>query len=99
MVDLDVAAAPEVATAAEVLETLPRGTRLLYGGNRLTNVPDDVADAFRPGDQVVVGQKLAMLEAMKMEATISAQSDGEVAEVHVIAGTQVETGDLLITLT
>jgi pyruvate carboxylase len=55
--------------------------------------------AVKPGDQVVVGQKLAMLEAMKMEATISAQSDGEVAEVHVIAGTQVETGDLLITLT
>jgi pyruvate carboxylase len=54
--------------------------------------------AVKPGDQVVVGQKLAMLEAMKMEATISAESDGEVAQVHVVAGTQVETGDLLITL-
>ena len=39
-----------------------------------------------------------MLEAMKMEATICAESNGEVAEVHVVAGTQVETGDLLITL-
>jgi pyruvate carboxylase len=54
--------------------------------------------AVKPGDQVQVGQKLAMLEAMKMEATISAESDGEVAQVHVVAGTQVETGDLLITL-
>ena len=35
--------------------------------------------AVKPGDQVVVGQKLAMLEAMKMEATISAETDGEVA--------------------
>ncbi len=54
--------------------------------------------AVKPGDQVVVGQKLAMLEAMKMESTVSAEMDGEVAEVHVVAGTQVETGDLLITL-
>ena len=54
--------------------------------------------AVKPGDQVVVGQKLAMLEAMKMESTVSAEMDGEVEEVHVVAGTQVETGDLLITL-
>jgi pyruvate carboxylase len=54
--------------------------------------------AVKSGDRIVIGQKLAMLEAMKMEATISAESDGEVAEVHVVAGTQVETGDLLITM-
>ena len=28
-----------------------------------------------------------------------AETDGEVSQVHVVAGTQVETGDLLITLT
>jgi pyruvate carboxylase len=55
--------------------------------------------AVKPGDQVVIGQKLAMLEAMKMEATISAEVDGEIDQVHVVAGIQVETGDLLITLT
>jgi pyruvate carboxylase len=55
--------------------------------------------AVKPGDRVVVGQKLAMLEAMKMEATISAECDGEVDQVHVVPGAQVETGELLITLT
>jgi len=55
--------------------------------------------AVKPGDQVVAGQKLVTLEAMKMEATIAAEKDGEIAQVHVVAGTQVETGDLLITLT
>jgi pyruvate carboxylase len=55
--------------------------------------------AVKPGDRVVSGQKLATLEAMKMEATINAECDGEVAQVHVVAGTQVETGDLLVTLT
>jgi pyruvate carboxylase len=55
--------------------------------------------AVKPSDQIKAGQKLVMLEAMKMEATISAETDGEVAQVHVVAGTQVETGDLLVTLT
>ncbi len=54
--------------------------------------------AVKPGDRVVPGQKLATLEAMKMEATISTETGGEVSQVHVVAGTQVETGDLLITL-
>nr|MBA3483100.1 biotin/lipoyl-binding protein [Pirellulales bacterium] len=36
--------------------------------------------------------------AMKMETTIAAESDGKVKEVHVTTGTQVEAGDLLITL-
>ncbi|HEX2032664.1 MAG TPA: aldehyde dehydrogenase family protein [Chloroflexota bacterium] len=29
---------------------------ILYGGNRLTTVPDEVAEAFRPGDRLVVVQ-------------------------------------------
>jgi pyruvate carboxylase len=54
--------------------------------------------AVQPGDEVTAGQKLIMLEAMKMEATISAETNGKVEQVHVVAGTQVETGDLLVTL-
>jgi biotin carboxyl carrier protein len=52
----------------------------------------------KPGHRVVSGQKRATLEAMKMDATINAECDGEVAQVHVVAGTQVETGDLLVSL-
>jgi len=36
------------------LEQLEAGTPILFGGNRLLRVPDDVAEAFRPGDSVVV---------------------------------------------
>ncbi len=54
--------------------------------------------AVQPGDEVTAGQKLVMLEAMKLEATICAETDGKVSQVHVVAGTQVETGDLLVTL-
>jgi biotin carboxyl carrier protein len=35
---------------------------------------------------------------MKMETTVLAEADGKVADVHVAAGTQVEAGDLLITM-
>ncbi len=47
-------------------------------------------------EQVAAGQKLLMLEAMKMETTLYAEQAGTVAEVPVQVGTQVETGDLLI---
>ena len=57
-----------------------------------------VVVAVQSGDQVVAGQKLMTLEAMKMETTLLAEADGNVAEVHVVAGTQVEAGDLLITI-
>ncbi len=49
-----------------------------------------------PGDEVAAGDKLFILEAMKMETTIYAERAGKVAEVLVEAGTQVEGGDLLL---
>ncbi|MFO0936474.1 MAG: pyruvate carboxylase [Gemmataceae bacterium] len=55
-----------------------------------------VAIAVKAGEDVTAGQKLATLEAMKMESTIYAERAGKVAEVMVKPGTQVEGGDLLI---
>lgn len=54
--------------------------------------------AVKPDDPVSPGQKLLTLEAMKMQTAITAEIAGQVAEVHVHAGTQVETGDLLMTI-
>lgn len=55
--------------------------------------------AVKPEDRVKKGQKLMVLEAMKMETTISAPLDGTVREIVVAPGTQVESGDLLLTIT
>jgi pyruvate carboxylase len=52
--------------------------------------------AVEPEEQVVVGQKLFTLEAMKMETTIYAERAGTVAQVLVQPGTQVDAGDLLL---
>lgn len=52
--------------------------------------------AVQAGDEVRQGQKLLSLEAMKMETTVYAERDGQVAEVLVEAGVNVEAGDLLV---
>src|SRR5690606_8042437 len=54
--------------------------------------------AVGEGDKVKAGQKLLVLEAMKMETTINAPANGVVKRVTAKAGTQVAAGDLLVTL-
>ena len=48
------------------------------------------------GDQVAAGQTVATIEAMKMEAAITAPTAGTVARVAVSETAQVEGGDLLV---
>ncbi|MYR06172.1 pyruvate carboxylase [Gordonia sp. SID5947] len=48
------------------------------------------------GDEVAAGAAIGTIEAMKMEATITAPLGGKVARVAVGAVTQVAPGDLLI---
>ena len=50
------------------------------------------------GQEVQAGDRLAVLEAMKMEHALTAPRDGVVAEVLVPAGAQVEAGAALIRL-
>jgi|SRR5687768_2736746 len=50
------------------------------------------------GDEVVTGQRLVVLEAMKMENDINSPRDGRISTVHVQAGTVVEGGKPLVTL-
>ncbi|SHL66958.1 3-methylcrotonyl-CoA carboxylase alpha subunit [Roseovarius litoreus] len=52
----------------------------------------------RPGQVVAEGDRLAVLEAMKMEHALLAARDGIVAEVLVDAGAQVEAGAALVRL-
>jgi 3-methylcrotonyl-CoA carboxylase alpha subunit len=50
------------------------------------------------GQSVRAGDRLAVLEAMKMEHVLTAARDGVVAEVLVSPGAQVEAGAALIAL-
>jgi len=68
--------------------------------------PDHVAAPFAgvvtvgvsEGDQVSAGQTVATIEAMKMEAPITAPKDATVVRVAVSSTAQVEGGDLLVVL-
>lgn len=50
----------------------------------------------KPGDQVVKGDKLLVMEAMKMENNIQADRAGEVKSVKVSAGDNVLQGAVLM---
>ena len=47
------------------------------------------------GDTVTAGQPLVWLEAMKMEHTVAAPTDGVLVELHVAPGQQVDVGGVL----
>ncbi len=63
------------------------------------NMPGMVINvAVKVGDKVKSGQKLVVLEAMKMETTINAPVAGTIEQVGITTGVQVEAGDLLIVI-
>jgi len=47
------------------------------------------------GDEVVAGQVLCIVEAMKMENEVHAHRDGVVRELSVAAGEPVTTGQVI----
>jgi len=85
-----------VLSPAEAVEELA-GERE-SGPSRLTApIPGKVvAVKVAPGDEVVPGQPLIVLEAMKMENELAAEQGGRIAAIHVADGDTVESGELLV---
>ncbi|MCU0838378.1 MAG: biotin/lipoyl-binding protein [Rhodospirillales bacterium] len=50
------------------------------------------------GDMVKAGDKVAVIEAMKMKTVVSAHKDGKVAAVHIKVGDAVEAGQPLVSI-
>jgi glutaconyl-CoA/methylmalonyl-CoA decarboxylase subunit gamma len=72
----------------------PKGT-----GNIKSPLPGVILDVFvREGDSVKIGQKLLMLEAMKIENNINADKEGHVSVIKVSKGDSVMEGDILIVI-
>ncbi|WP_230661755.1 acetyl/propionyl/methylcrotonyl-CoA carboxylase subunit alpha [Psychrobacter sp. I-STPA10] len=76
------------------------GEEAQAGGSLKSPMPGQVV-AFKVavGDSVKQGEPLAVIEAMKIEHTITAPSDGVVAELLFAAGDLVADGDELLRLT
>jgi len=80
-------------------ESLPKEDEAARSGSLAAPMPGRIVQVMsQPGDAVKKGQALLILEAMKMEHTITAPADGVVKEVHFAAGEQVLEGAELVTL-
>jgi 3-methylcrotonyl-CoA carboxylase alpha subunit len=82
--------APEAATTAHQVETVA-------APEILAPMPGKVLQVLvRAGDEVVAGDALVIVEAMKMETRLVAEAAGTVAEVRVAAGDMVDGSQVLI---
>jgi pyruvate carboxylase len=60
-------------------------------------LPGQVAKIFvTEGAKVIKGDKVLVIEAMKMETIITAEKSGTIKKLHIGSGENVETKDLLI---
>jgi acetyl-CoA carboxylase biotin carboxyl carrier protein len=50
------------------------------------------------GDRVAEGDELVIIESMKMEMPVEAETAGTVAEIRIAEGDAVEEGDVLVVL-
>ncbi|MAT09249.1 MAG: hypothetical protein CL707_09150 [Chloroflexi bacterium] len=57
-----------------------------------------ISIAVKVGDQVVPGDEICVLEAMKMQQTLRAEWTGIVDEIHVETGQQIQGGDKILGL-
>ncbi len=60
-------------------------------------LPGQVSKIFvSEGEKILKGDRVLVIEAMKMETTISAEKSGTIKKIHLKSGDNVETKDLLI---
>ena len=79
--------------------TPTQGGQLHGAGQMLSPMPGRVVNVMvAEGDRVEAKQALAVLEAMKMEHTLTAPGAGSVIAVNCSAGEQVEEGVLMIAI-
>ena len=92
-VDVD---GPDGPATFEVVPEFVDPADVVAEGSLLAPMPAAVVSvAVESGQHVSKGDIVLVLEAMKMQHTITAPSDGVVSELDVSAGQQVEAGAVL----
>lgn len=85
--------------STDITPSVGTGTRPTgrIGGQIKSPLPGSVLSLHvKIGDVVKIGQKLMVLEAMKMENNIDSDKEGTVVSIPVTAGQSVMEGDVLI---
>ena len=66
-------------------------------GSIKSPLPGTILEIYvKPGDKVSIGQKIILLEAMKMENNIESDKAGTVTEIKTSKGSAVMEGDVLV---
>jgi glutaconyl-CoA/methylmalonyl-CoA decarboxylase subunit gamma len=69
------------------------------GGTINAPLPGIILEVLvKQGDEIKIGQRLLVLEAMKMENNIDSDKEGKVLEVKVQKGDSIMEGDILIVI-
>ena len=97
-VDASVKSAPEEAAEPPAPQTpvvpAPAAAAITVFRSPMPGVVISVA--VKEGDQVVAGDDVCVLEAMKMEQVLRAERAGTVVAIHVSPGQQVSDGEPLV---
>lgn len=90
---------PQTSTTFTALPRFPDPADHLEPGSLLAPMPGTVVRiAVAEGESVTAGQIVLVMEAMKMEHTITAPTHGIVASIPVTIGKSVDSGQLLAVL-
>jgi pyruvate carboxylase subunit B len=93
------AGAPAASAPAPAAAPAPSGAPAGEGSTVRAPMPGVVLRALvREGDTVTSGQAVMMMECMKMEMQVEAETDGTVSKVHVSDGQSVEADEALVTI-
>jgi len=91
------AEASEEKSATPAPQSQPK--RAAGGREVIAPLPGLIREVLvKEGDKVMKGQKIMILEAMKMENEINADSDGTITSLLVANGDSVQGGDPLATI-
>ena len=72
----------------------------IYAGEIHALIPGMVSRLFvKPGDKVEIGQRLLILEAMKMENEIDSPIGGTICNIFIKASDKVKKGELIMNIT
>ena len=92
-------AAPAPAAAAAPVAAAPAAKPAGAGKAVKSPLPGVIIEvSVKEGQAVKAGQKVAVIEAMKMENEIAAESDGTVTAIHVNKGDSVLEGADIVTI-
>lgn len=92
-------AAPAAPAAAPAAASAPAAKPAGAGKTVTSPLPGVIIEvSVKEGDTVAAGQKVAVLEAMKMENEIQAETAGTVTKIHVSKGDSILEGASIVTI-